>query len=331
MNNLDSFWKDKKVFVTGANGFLGSHLTKALVEKGAGVFTLIYEDNPGLIFDEENLSAKTRTIRGDVRDLNLIEKILNENEIDTIFHLAAQAIVDHAVDDPLETFEVNIQGTWNILEAAKKFGKIERVIIASSDKAYGHHDFLPYRENTHPLKGIYPYEVSKSCADLIGQSYHRTFGLPVCITRCTNLYGPGDSKMNRIVPNTIKCFHYNEPPIIRDTSESLRDYLFVEDAVDGYLKLAEKMSEGIHGHAFNLSVNTPLSILEVITAIAREMNKQIEPKIIKTKGFEILNQYASYEKARNVLGWKPKHSFLEGIKKTIPWYINYLENSGKGE
>ena len=325
---MDNFWKGKKVFITGANGFLGSYITKALVGKNAQVFSLIYDDNPGSIFDEEGLWDKTRIIRGDVRNLNLMGKVLKENQIDTIFHLAAQPIVNQSVDDPLETFEINIQGTWNILEAAKKSNKIERVIVASSDKAYGHHDMLPYREHTHSLKGIYPYEVSKSCADLISQSYYRTFKLPVCITRCVNLYGPGDLKMNRIMPNTIKRLYYNEPPVIRDTSESLRDYVFIEDAAQGYLKLAEKMNPEIHGHAFNFAANSPLSVLEVINLISREMNKKIEPKII-TGGFDILHQYASYEKAKNVLGWMPKYGFLEGIKKTIPWYVNYFDKLGK--
>ncbi len=321
---MNNFWGAKKVFVTGANGFLGSHLTKALVENGAQVFALIYEDNPGAIFDEEDLAAKTNVIRGDIRNLSLIEKILQDNHVDTIFHLAAQPIVDQAVDDPLETFEINIQGTWNILEAAKKSQSVERIIVASSDKAYGHHDILPYQEHTHSLKGIYPYEVSKSCADLISQSYYRTFKLPICITRCVNLYGPGDLKMNRIMPNTIRHLYYNEPPIIRDTSESLRDYIFIDDAVHGYLQLAEKMNKEIHGHAFNFAANSPLSVLEVIHIISREMGKHIEPKVV-TAGFDILHQYASYEKARNVLGWKPNTTFLEGIRKTIPWYINYLD------
>ena len=325
---MNNFWSDKKIFVTGANGFLGSHLTKALAEKGAEVFALIYEDNLGSIFEEEGLSAKTRVVRGDIRNLSLIEKTLAENQIDTIFHLAAQPIVDQAVDDPLETFEINIQGTWNVLEAAKKVKKIERIVVASSDKAYGHHDILPYQEHAHSLKGAYPYEVSKTCADLISQSYYRTFNLPVCVTRCVNLYGPGDLKLNRIVPNTIKCLRLNSPPIIRDTSESLRDYIFIEDAVQGYLQLAEKMNEEIHGHAFNLATNKPLSVLEVINIISREMGKRIEPKIVHA-GFDILHQYASYEKARNVLEWMPKHSFLDGIRKTIPWYVSYLDKIAK--
>ena len=176
---MHNFWTDKKVLITGANGLLGSHLTKALVARGVKPYILLYDENPGSIFDEEHLATKSHCIPGDIRNLVLIKKILKDYEIDTIFHLAAQPIVDHAVDDPLETFEVNIQGTWNILEAAKLHPKtIKRVIVASSDKAYGHHDTLPYRENIHPLKGVFPYEVSKSCADLISQSYFRTFQVP---------------------------------------------------------------------------------------------------------------------------------------------------------
>lgn len=322
---MPNFWEGKKVFITGANGLLGSHLTKALVARGVSPYILLYEDNPGAVFYDEGLDTHTHCIRGDIRDLELIQKILRDHHIDTIFHLAAQPIVDHAVDDPLETFEVNIQGTWNVLEAAKLHPLTQRVIVASSDKAYGHQDTLPYQENIHELKGVFPYEVSKSCADLICQSYFRTFKVPVCITRCTNLYGPGDLKMNRIIPHTIQCLYNDEAPVIRDVSESLRDYLFIEDAVAGYLRLAEKMSEEIHGHAFNFSTCAPLSVLEVIKIISREMQKSIAPRIIETKKFEIHSQYASFEKAKNVLGWKPVDDFVSGIRKTIPWYVSYLD------
>ena len=324
---MENFWKNKQVFITGANGFLGSHLTKALGERGVEPVVLIYEKNPGGIFDEENTCKKTRVVEGDIRNSDLMKKILKDFNIDTIFHLAAQSIVDYAVDDPTGTLEINIQGTWNILEAARKSGRVERIVFASSDKAYGHHEKLPYEEDTHALKGIYPYEVSKTCADIIAQSYHRTFGVPVCITRCTNLYGPGDLKMNRIVPNTIKCLHHNMSPILRDTGESVRDYLFVEDAVEGYLRLAEKMNETTYGHAFNFSTNTPLSALDAITLISNEMEKDIQPVLVKSKGFEISRQYASYAKSENILGWKPAHSFTDGLKKTIPWYVDHLRNA----
>ncbi|OGZ53416.1 MAG: hypothetical protein A3B25_02235 [Candidatus Ryanbacteria bacterium RIFCSPLOWO2_01_FULL_48_26] len=322
---MENFWKNKRVFVTGANGFLGSHLTKALIERGVRPFALVYEENPGSIFEQDNLAEKSHVIRGDVRDLSLMRRILRERQIDVIFHLAAQAIVDQAINDPLGTFETNIQGTWNILEAAKDNGKVGKIVVASSDKAYGQHENLPYREDIHNLKVGYPYEVSKSCADMICQSYFKTFGTPVCVTRCTNLYGPGDLKFNRIVPNTIKQLHFGKAPLVRDTGASLRDYLFVEDAALAYIKLAEKMDKTMYGEPFNFSTNAPLSVADVINLITKEIKKNISPRVVKTKGFEIRHQYSSYEKAKKLLGWEPTHDFRAGLAKTIPWYMDYLK------
>ena len=265
-------------------------------------------------------------MRGDVCDLPFLESIFKKNNIDIVFHLAAQAIVDQALDDPLETFEANIRGTWNIFEAHKRNASIAKIIIASSDKAYGPHDKLPYVEEVHPLQGGYPYEVSKSCADLISQSFHKAFGTPVCITRCANLYGSGDLKLNRLVPNTIAHLYANKPPLIRDTGTSSRDYLYIHDAVEAYLVLAEKMNEKLYGEAFNFSTNTPLSVVDVISAISREMGKNIEPTVIHTHGMEIRHQHASFEKAHTLLGWEPRHTLTEGLKKTIPWYLEYLEH-----
>ncbi len=258
-----------------------------------------------------------------------MESILVKHEIDIVFHLAAQAIVDQALDDPLATFEANIKGTWNILEACKKYPHVQKIVVASSDKAYGQHDNLPYAEHTHHLKAAYPYEVSKTCTDLISQSFAKAFHLPVCITRCANLYGPGDLKFNRLIPRTILQFFKNEPPIIRDTGTSLRDYLYVSDAVEAYLLLAEKMDEKIFGEAFNFSTNSPLSVVDVINAISNEMGKTIEPTVVTTHGMEIRHQYASFEKAKKILGWEPRHNFIEGLKKTIPWYLAHLSHASK--
>ena len=326
---MDDFWKNKNVFITGANGFLGSHLTEALIARGVRPIVLVYEENPGGLFDEHALSEKTEVVRGDVCDLPLIENILQKYEVDVVFHLAAQPIVDQALDDPLATFEANIKGTWNILEACKKYPHVQKIVVASSDKAYGQHDNLPYSEHTHHLKAAYPYEVSKTCGDLISQSFAKAFHLPVCITRCANLYGPGDLKLGRLIPCTIQKLFNNESPLIRDTGGSLRDYLYVEDAVEAYLTLAEKMDEKIFGEAFNFSTNKPLSVLEVIKEVSREMEKDIEPTVIQTHGMEIRNQYASFEKAKTLLGWEPRHTFSEGLKKTIPWYVNYFSHVSK--
>ena len=322
--DMNDFWLDKRVFITGANGFLGSHLTKTLIEKGVKPFVLVYEKNPGSIFDQEKLAEKTTVINGDIRDFGLMARTIKENRIDTIFHLAAQAVVDQAIDNPMETLEINARGTWNVLEAARQSGATKRVIAASSDKAYGDSNDLPYKEHTHGLNGWYPYEVSKVCTDLVSQSYWRTFRLPVSITRATNLYGPGDLKLNRIVPQTIQKLFHNEQPVIRNSTETLRDYLFVEDAVAGYLAIAEKMDTDMFGHAFNIATNQPTSVYDAIKIISAQMHKNIEPRIIKTHGMEINHQYASYEKIKERTGWTPLHTFPEGIAKTIPWYLNHF-------
>ena len=323
---MENYWKNKKVFITGGNGFLGSHLTEELINRGVRPVVLVYEDNPGAVSEQKDHASKTEVIRGDIRNLALLQEIVRTHEIDTIFHLAAQAIVDQALDDPLATFEANIQGTWNILEVTKQNPGVKRVVVASSDKAYGQHDTLPYVEDTHTLKAAYPYEVSKTCTDLISQSFARTFGLPITITRCANLYGPGDLKMNRLIPRTIAQLHRGEAPVIRDTGASVRDYLYVQDAVEAYCLLAEKMHEGIYGEAFNFSTNTPVSVLEAIQTISDEMGVHVEPEIIITHGMEIRNQYASYDKAKKHLGWEPTHTFAEGVRKTIPWYVEYLKS-----
>ena len=323
---MENFWKNKNVFITGANGFLGSHLTSALVRLGARPVVLLYEDNPGGIFEERDLASKTTVVEGDICNLPLLEDITKKFNIEIIFHLAAQAIVDQALNDPLATFEANIQGTWNILEATKKNSNVKKVIVASSDKAYGEHDTLPYAEDVHHLKGSYPYEVSKVCADLITQSFYKTFKVPVCITRCANFYGPGDLKLTRLVPRTIYQLHHDKPPVIRDKKTSVRDYLHISDAVEAYRLLAERMDEKMFGEAFNFSTNTPLSVIEVIAAISKAMGKDIEPVIVKTHGFEIPHQYASYDKAKRLLGWEPRFTFAEGLKDTIPWYVDYFEN-----
>jgi CDP-glucose 4,6-dehydratase len=323
---MDNFWKNKKVFVTGANGFLGSHLTSALIQKGVRPVVLLYEENPGGLFEQQRLASNTEVVWGDICDLALIEKVLRDHNIEIVFHLAAQAIVDQALEDPLATFEANIKGTWNMLEAAKKSSTVKKIVVASSDKAYGEHTSLPYKEDEHRLKGLYPYEVSKVCADLISYSFYRAFNLPVSITRCGNLYGPGDLKMNRLIPRTISQLHHDQAPIIRDTGASMRDYLYVGDAAEAYILLAEKMDKNFHGEAFNFSTNMPLSVAEVIATISREMSKDIEPVVIQTHGMEIRHQYASFDKAKRMLGWEPKHSLMRGLEKTIPWYVEHLIN-----
>lgn len=264
-------------------------------------------------------------VRGSLEDLPVIERALGEYEIDTVFHLAAQAIVGVANRNPISTFEANILGTWNILEACRKHPLIKRVIVASSDKAYGDQENLPYDENM-PLQGKHPYDVSKSCADLISHTYFHTYGLPVCITRCGNLYGGGDLNFNRIIPQTIQLVLNGEAPEIRSDGTFVRDYFYIEDAVQAYLLLAEKMEENnLAGEAFNFSNEIQLTVLELVEKILKKMNSDLKPKVLNQGSNEIKHQYLSAEKARRLLNWTPAYTIDEGLEKTIEWYTEFFK------
>lgn len=322
----NEFWRNKNVFITGCTGFLGGYLSEALIKSGANVVGLVRDYLPNAnLFREKSLS-KMSIVNGSLENLETIERVLGEYEIDTVFHLAAQAIVGVANRNPLSTFQANILGTWNILEACRRSPLIKRIIVASSDKAYGDQKELPYDESM-PLQGKHPYDVSKSCADLIAQSYYYTYGLPLCITRCGNLYGGGDLNFNRIIPQTIKSIIQNEPPVIRSDGSFVRDYFYVEDAVQAYLLLAEKMEElQLFGEAFNFSNELPLTVLELVNEIIRLMNSELKPVTLNQGSNEIKHQYLSAQKARNLLQWKPAFAMEEGLKKTIAWYQDYFKN-----
>lgn len=322
----NNFWKDKNVFITGCTGFLGSWLTKALVERGANVVGLIRDLVPRSNLNWSGFKDRINVVRGELENYFTLERILNEYEINTVFHLGAQTIVSIANRGPLSTFQANIKGTWNLLEACRRISTVRRIVIASSDKAYGEHKKLPYDEKT-PLQGSHPYDVSKSCADLISQAYYKTYHLPVCITRCGNFYGGGDLNFNRIVPGTIKSIIYNTPPIIRSDGSYIRDYFYVLDAVEAYLFLAEKMdSMKIYGEAFNFSNEIQVTVLELVHRILKLMGrKDLKPKILNQVKGEIRHQYPSAEKARKLLGWKPEYTLEEGLKGTIEWYRAFFE------
>ena len=322
----NNFWKDKNVFITGCTGFLGSWLTKALVEKGANVAGLIRDLVPRSNLNWSGFKNRINVVRGELEDYFVLERTLNEYEIDTVFHLGAQAIVRIANRNPLSTFEANIKGTWNLLEACRRVSTVSRIVIASSDKAYGEYKKLPYDEKT-PLRGSHPYDVSKSCADLISQAYYKTYHLPVCITRCGNFYGGGDLNFNRVVPGTIKSIIYNSPPIIRSDGSYIRDYFYVLDAVEAYLFLAEKMdSMKIYGEAFNFSNEIRVTVLELVNEILKLAGREdLKPKILNQVKSEIKHQYLSAEKAKKLLGWKPKYTLEQGLKETIQWYRVFFE------
>lgn len=298
---------------------------KELIEQGANVTGLVRDHVPQSNLYQGEHIKKMNIVRGSLEDLAVIERALGEYEIDTVFHLAAQAIVGVANRNPISTFEANILGTWNILEACRKHPLIKRVIVASSDKAYGDQENLPYDENM-PLQGKHPYDVSKSCADLISHTYFHTYGLPVCITRCGNLYGGGDLNFNRIIPQTIQLVLNGEAPEIRSDGTFVRDYFYIEDAVQAYLLLAEKMEENnLAGEAFNFSNEIQLTVLELVEKILKKMNSNLKPKVLNQGSNEIKHQYLSAEKARKLLNWTPAYTIDEGLEKTIERYTEFFK------
>ncbi len=324
---MNSFWQDRPTLVTGATGLLGGWLVRRLRELGADVVCLVRDWVPQSELVRSQLLAQVKVVRGDVCDQELMERTLGEYEIDTVFHLAAQTIVTIANRNPLSTFESNIRGTWTILEACRRSPTVKQIIVASSDKAYGDHRELPYDEET-PLQGRHPYDVSKSCADLISQMYANTWELPVAVTRCGNLFGGGDLNWNRLVPGTIRSVLRGQRPIIRSDGKYIRDYLYVEDAAAAYILLAESLAarRELAGQAFNFSYEQKLTVLELVEKVLNCMGSTLEPEVMNQTSNEIRDQYLNANKAREVLGWKPLFDYDRGLAKTIEWYREFLGN-----
>jgi CDP-glucose 4,6-dehydratase len=320
-----SFFRDRPTLVTGATGLVGSWLVRRLLSLGADVVCLIRDWVPQSELVRSGMLDKVRVVRGDLSDVNLLERLLGEYEIDTVFHLAAQTIVTIANRNPLSTFESNVAGTWNLLEAVRRSPKVKQVVFASSDKAYGTAETLPYDEDT-PLIGRHPYDVSKSCADLIATSFAVSFGVPVVITRCGNFYGGGDLNWNRIVPGTIRSVLRGEAPIIRSDGQFVRDYFYVEDGAYAYTLLAEKLAgdRTLAGRAFNFSNEIQVTVTEVVERVLRVMGSKLQPVVQNQVSNEIRHQYLSAKRARTELGWKPLFTLEEGLERTAQWYKEHL-------
>jgi CDP-glucose 4,6-dehydratase len=319
-----SHWHDRPVFVTGATGLLGGWLVKRLVDEGASVVALVRDWVPKSTLLSTDLLNRITIVRGDVRDQAVLERALGEYEIDTVFHLAAQTIVGVANRNPVSTLDTNVRGTWGLLEAARRSPLTKAVIIASSDKAYGDHEKLPYSENA-ALQGEHPYDVSKSCADLISKMYAVTFGVPVAVTRCGNFYGGGDLNWNRLIPGTIRSVLKNERPVIRSDGTLIRDYFYVEDGAAAYMQLAEALHARpeLRGEAFNFSNELQLDVLTLTQKILDRMSSKLEPDVRAEARNEIQHQWLSAAKARNVLDWSPQFTLDEGLDRTIAWYREF--------
>jgi len=325
----NSFWYEKRVLVTGATGLLGSWLVKELNSAGSEVTILVRDFSPQSELIQSGDYKCTHVIQGCLESYTSVERAISESECSIVVHLGAQAIVSMAKRSPLITFESNIRGTYNLLEATRVHSNfVKAVVVASSDKAYGHSNQLPYLENM-PLAGLEPYEVSKSCTDLISQSYFKSYGLPVAIARCGNIYGGGDLNFNRIIPGTIKSFLQGRRPIIRSDGTFVRDYIYVKDTVQAYLTLAQAVHEGkFLGEACNFSPERAVSVLEMVSTLQRKMNCLDLPPIIENNAVgEIHSQYLDSTKARKSLGWQTHYTLEDGLMETIEWYRKKFNNA----
>ena len=319
---MSSFWKNRTAFVTGATGFIGAHVTRLLVEQGARVVCLQRDAVRANALDLFDLRRRVTVIQGDLENYALLERTLNEYEIEAVFHLAAQAIVGAANRSPLSTFETNIRGSYFLLEACRVSQTVKRVVVASSDKAYGSHDALPYHED-YPLLGLFPYDASKACTDILARSFAHTYKLPVAVSRFANIYGPGDMNLSRIIPGTILSVLRDEAPIIRSDGTPVREFVYVDDVARGYLLLAEKIQEVI-GEAFNFGAGAPVQMLDLVKRVIKAAGKEgrLEPRVLLQQKIEreIDAQYLSADKAETRLGWRAEIGLDEGLRRTIDWY-----------
>ncbi len=321
-----SGFQGRRVLVSGATGLLGHRLVAALLGHGAHVVALVRDWNPQRTLISSREIARTTVVSGRVEQPGLVERAITQHEIDTVFHLGAQTLVGTALRDPVGTFEANIRGTYLLLDACRRQrDHVARIVVASSDKAYGTVAQLPYVEET-PLAGRHPYDVSKSCTDLLAQAYAETYGLPVAVARCGNLYGPGDLNWSRLVPGTIRSLLAGERPVLRSDGTYRRDYVFVEDAVSAYLTLAERAADPqVRGRGFNFGPGRSHTVIEVVDSLRRLLRAEaLAPIILATAAAEIRDQHLSIESARAVLGWESRHTLDDGLARTIPWYRDYL-------
>ena len=323
---MNRFWSNRRALVTGATGLVGAWLVKALIAREAHVVAFIRDWDPQSELIRTGAVQQISVVNGALEDYAAVERAINEHEIETVFHLGAQTIVGTALRNPFPTFEANIRGTYNLLDACRVHPElVKRIVVASSDKAYGDTELLPYTEEMPPI-GRHPYDVSKSCADLLARAYHETYRLPVAVTRCGNIYGGGDLNWSRIVPGTIRSLYQGDRPIIRSDGKFVRDYLYVQDAVQAYLRTAEELDQPVvRGEALNFAPDQPRTVIEVVETLCRLMKRDdLQPVILNQAKGEIRDQYLSSEKARRLLGWTCSYTFEQGLSETIDWYVRFF-------
>jgi CDP-glucose 4,6-dehydratase len=313
------------VLVTGATGLVGACVVRQLLAAGADVVAVVRDWVPRSELVATGMLERIRVVRGDVREQDTLERALGEYEVTTVLHLAAQTTIGVANRNPVSTLDTNIRGTWALLEACRRSPTVQQIVIASSDKAYGDQDNLPYKEDA-PVRGRNPYDVSKSCADLISQMYAKTYELPVTVTRCGNFFGGGDLNWNRLVPGTVRSVLRGERPVIRSDGRYTRDYLYVDDGARAYLMLAEQMAArpALAGEVFNFSYECRMTVLELVARLLAVMGSELEPDIRNEASNEIRDQYLDATKARAVLGWTPAFTLDAGLRETVDWYTRYF-------
>jgi CDP-glucose 4,6-dehydratase len=323
----DGFWNGRPVLITGGQGFIGCWVTEALLDRRAEVVAVIRDEPANSRFAIEGMGARVTRVRADLRDMAELLRIVNEYSIEAVFHLAAQTIVGTAHRSPLSTFETNIRGTYNLLEACRLAGSVNRVVVASSDKAYGAHEKLPYAESA-PLQPTFPYDVSKACTDLIARSYFSTYGLPVAVTRLANVYGGGDFNFSRIIPETARALIEDRRPVLRSDATPQRDFIYAEDAASAYVAIGEALDrDDVAGRAFNAGAGSPISVKEVVAKLIAVSGKHIEPDV-RGKGAppgEIDRQFLDSRLIRDTLGWKPQWDLEDGLRATYRWYEQNLD------
>lgn len=322
-----SFWKDKNVLITGINGFVASNLAKNLVGKGANVVGMLKDISTFNALEELGIEDKVNVTFGDITDAHAVRRTVNKYEVDACFHLAAMSTVRICSRDPIVAFRTNVEGTWNVLEACRNAKTVKAVVVASTDKCYGNPERLPYKEGD-VLNGLATYDATKACTDIVARSYAYNYNMPISVTRCCNIYGPGDLNLSRIIPNTIRRVVSGSPAMLwSDSAAMIREFIYIDDVVDAYMKLAEHI-DLTKGRSFNVGTLEHIKVGDFVKKIYKCLGKEpdIEIRDREAEFKEIPEQYLDSTLVKETTGWEPKYDLDSGLQKTVDWYANFFKN-----